>query len=260
MSEEPLNLSQMIDLQLAKMTPISLDEMDAVKLMDRVDTKYLSDARHLPLLLTELADQYRVLEVGGFRRAAYTTLYFDTAGRDCYLAHHNGRSNRFKFRQRYYATSNISFFEVKQKTNRGRTIKKRVPIEAITQQLTDEAESLVLALDRRAPKLLPQMWTHFSRITLVGLAGIERVTIDLDLRFEAGDQLRQVPGAMIVEVKQARATRQSPIRQWLRKSHVSPMRVSKYCVGSAMLDPTLKRNRFKRKLRALESKVGEVAI
>lgn len=260
MIEAPLKLSDMIDQQLAQLASISLEEMDTVRLMDRVDTKYLTDAQRLPVLLSELSDNYRVLEVGGVRRAPYTTLYFDTAGRDCYLAHHNGRGNRFKFRQRHYATSGITFFEVKQKTNRGRTVKKRVPIEAITQQLCDEAESLVLALDQRAPKLLPQMWTHFSRITLVGLAGIERVTLDLDLQFEAGEQRRQIPGAMIVEVKQERASRHSPIRQWLRKSRVSPMRVSKYCVGSAMLDPTLKRNRFKHKLRALESKVGEVAI
>jgi hypothetical protein len=259
MIETPCNLSEVIDQQLAKLAPISLHEMDAVRLMDRVDTKYVADTRHLPLLLTELLDHYRVLEVGGIRRAPYSTLYFDTAGRDCYLAHHNDRGNRFKFRQRYYATSGIAFFEVKQKTNRGRTFKKRIPIESITQQLCDEAESLVLSLDRRAPKLLPQLWTYFSRITLVGQTVVERVTIDLDVRFEAGERLRQMLGAIIVEVKQERASRQSPIRQWLRKSRVAPMSISKYCIGSAMLEPSLKRNCFKRKLRVLESKIREVA-
>jgi hypothetical protein len=43
---------------LAGPAPISLDEMDAVALMDRVDTKYLLGAWQLPALLAALADDY----------------------------------------------------------------------------------------------------------------------------------------------------------------------------------------------------------
>lgn len=242
-----------IDSVLFKLRPIDLAEMDSVSLMNRVDTKYAMRDVDLADLLASLADEYRVLEVMGVRKSPYSSLYFDTPTRECYHEHHNGRACRKKFRMRSYTASNLTFFEIKQRTNKGRTIKKRVTIPGIAPLLVPEATALVEKVAGGTVALTPQIYTDFSRITLVGIDFTERVTIDLDLEFHRDHNRAELPGVAIVEVKQSRASRDSAIRQQLRCLQVRPMRVSKYCIGSALLDPALKRNRFKQKLMALQA-------
>ena len=59
--------------------PISLAEMDAVKLMNRVDTKYLTDRATLADVLRDAAAAgYRVLVADGSRISPYDSIYFDT--------------------------------------------------------------------------------------------------------------------------------------------------------------------------------------
>lgn len=248
-----MNVCDKIDRAVSALRPIDLTEMDKVSLMNRVDTKYAMRDALLAELLSSIWDSYRVLEVVGVRKSPYSSLYFDTPTRACYYDHHNGHACRRKFRMRSYTASNLTFFEIKQRTNKGRTVKKRVTIPEITTLLAPEAMALVEKVAGSAVALSPQIYTEFSRITLVGVNFAERVTIDLDLDFHRDQQHAALPGIAIIEVKQARASRNSVIRQRLRDLQVRPMRVSKYCVGSALLDPTLKRNRFKRKLMALQA-------
>lgn len=239
------------DRALAAFEPITLAEMDGVSLMNRVDTKYVFSSNDLGGLLEELRDAYRVLEVDRVRRTEYATLYFDTPTRDCFRDHHNGKSGRHKFRMRSYASSGLAFFEVKQKTNRGRTIKRRLPISSITQHLSADSEALAEACLGRSIDLDAQLWTHFSRLTLVGRDAPERVTIDTDLRFHNDARNEKMPGVVIAEVKQERDCRDSAIRRRLRARRVRPLRVSKYCLGATLLTPSLKSNLFKAKLRTL---------
>ena len=102
-------------------------------------------------------------------------------------------------------------------------------------------------------RLVPRLWTSFRRITLVGRDTAERVTIDTDLRFNTGSKERRLDGVVIAEIKQERARRDSAIRLQLRDQGIRPLRMSKYCLGSALLDPTLKHNSFKAKLLALKA-------
>ena len=61
--------------------PVSLKEMDAVRLMNRVDTKYLTDEATLAGVLRDAAAAgYRVLVAGGARISPYNSVYFDTPG------------------------------------------------------------------------------------------------------------------------------------------------------------------------------------
>lgn len=242
-----------LDHRLASYDPIGLAEMDGVSLMNRVDTKYVLDESDLATALESLVDRYRVLEIEGVRRSPYSTLYFDTASRDCYREHHNGKANRRKYRMRSYVSSGLSFFEVKTKTNRGRTIKKRVPIAGIQDSLSPESAALAQAIAGGPVALSPQLWTSFRRITLVARDAAERVTLDTDLEFQAGGRVERLDGVVIAEVKQEKDDRDSPIRHQLRELRVRPLRVSKYCVGSALLDPSLKQNNFKAKLRSLST-------
>lgn len=240
--------------ELARMAPIALDEMDGVRLLNRVDTKFAIHESFVPALLESIAQQYRVLEAAGSRRTRYTTLYFDTVARASYREHHNGKAFRQKFRMRRYGSSGPAFFEVKLKTNKGRTIKQRIPIGEIALALEGDAALLAKEVSGHANELAPSLWTAFTRITLVGRTIAERVTLDADLQFRApNEQLVGLPGVVILEVKRQRSSERSPILQRMRDLRVAPVRVSKYCVGSALLDPGLKRNRFKPILRLLDT-------
>ncbi len=231
--------------------PISLAEMDRVALLDRIDTKYVCAARQLEELLPDLATEYRVLEVEALRWSPYQTLYFDTPDCECFLQHHNGKLNRFKFRMRQYVHTGLCFLEVKRKSNRGRTEKQRRRIAAIEPRLPADAVDFIRSATGRVLDLQPQLWSRFHRLTLVSRHRAERVTIDCDLAFRGNARAAGFPGLAILEVKQERDDRRATVRELLRQARIRPLRVSKYCLGSLLLNPGLKSNRFKAKLRAI---------
>ena len=74
--------------------PITLDRMTDSKLMDRVDTKYVTTTIVLQELLARAAPFYYVLVTGNKELASYRTLYFDTDDRAMYIMHQNGHLNR----------------------------------------------------------------------------------------------------------------------------------------------------------------------
>jgi len=237
---------------IGSMQPISLSEMDSVALMNRVDTKFVLGLRHLDTMLAKIHDQYRVLEVAGVRRSPYATLYYDTADLQCYRHHHNGKTNRRKFRMRKYLASDCSFLEVKAKNNKGRTDKRRVSIPDIEETLSPDSAKFLRSVVGSPLDLQPQMWTYFSRTTLVARESVERVTLDWELDFHSPEGDRKLPSVVIAEIKQEFDDRSSPVRMALREMGIRPMRVSKYCLGAALLKPGLKSNRFKRKLLKIE--------
>ena len=246
--------------QVEAMDPIGLEEMDRVRLMNRVDTKYLFSEDRLPALLENLASDYRILSVEGMRLSPYSTLYFDGPDHECFLQHHNGKLNRYKLRQREYLSSGACFLEVKRKNNKGRTDKQRIPVQANGGTLSAEAEEFLKSLFGTLPSVVPQLWTYFTRITLVHRHEEERATLDCDLGFRCGDNEQQLPGVVIAEIKQAFDNRYSPIRQQLQRWEIRPLRVSKYCLGSVLLKPHLKYNRFKAKLRAIRKLQTEKGV
>src|SRR6185369_14319183 len=119
--------------------PITLSEMSDKMLMSRVDTKYVFPQSELPLFLEQIKDDYRVLDVNNVRMSRYESLYFDTENLDLFHKHHRGRSNRHKIRYRKYVESDLNFFEIKFKNNKGRTIKNRVKQDAIEEAITNVA-------------------------------------------------------------------------------------------------------------------------
>lgn len=60
-------------------SPISLTEMDRVKLMNRIDTKFAFRIGLLEELLHELKAEYKILEINTIRIPKYESLYFDDA-------------------------------------------------------------------------------------------------------------------------------------------------------------------------------------
>src|SRR6476620_1200607 len=90
-----------------KFEPITLQEMDGVKLMDRTDTKFTFNINELDAILDEARAHYRILDIEGNRISRYKTLYFDTENFKLYNEHHSGKLNRYKIRHRTYVESNL---------------------------------------------------------------------------------------------------------------------------------------------------------
>ena len=236
--------------------PISLAEMDTVKLMNRVDTKFLLNINQLHVLLDKAIEHYRIVEINGERIPHYSSIYFDTEQAEMYRMHHNGKLNRYKIRMRSYVDSGISFLEVKNKNNKGRTSKKRIKIPQDNFQNIQFNEAEHNFLELRTPYtptvLQPKIQNFFERITLVDKNKTERVTIDLGLfyRNPQTDYVKTVDDLVIVEMKQDGASR-SYFRQYLNELKILPGSMSKYCLGMVLLDSDLKNNRFKKKIRKI---------
>ena len=250
--------SASISLPLDAFAPISLAEMDAVKLMNRVDTKYLTDRATLAGVLRDAAAAgYRVLVADGSRISPYDSIYFDTDALRMFTDHRNQKLRRQKVRTRAYVNSGDAFLEVKRKNNQGRTKKKRtgIPMDELPDFRADEAACRYLDAhsDIPATALAPALETEFRRITLVNPDRTERVTIDTDLRFRNfRTGLETALGeAVVIELKQS-GRGASAMKGILLDHRVKTARLSKYCIAVTLTDPSARAGRFKEKVRLIE--------
>ena len=229
-------------------SPISLDEMDDVKLMSRTDTKFAFKANKMPLLLQKLLPFYRVLAIDGKLIHDYKSLYYDTDDRKFYLDHHNGRVNRNKIRFREYVGSKLTFLEVKLKNNKGKTIKKRMKVDAISSELSVKQQKYIEKIIGEPMQVNAKQRINFSRITFVHKTQKERLTMDVNLTFENDNDNGDMKHIVIAEVKQERMSRSSDFMRIAKEMYILPIRISKYCLTTLALNPELKKNRFKEKV------------
>lgn len=238
-------------LNINKLQKISLKEMDAVKLMNRQDKKYWFHLNEMQEVLDQISDQYFVLSIDDIELLPYSTTYFDTAENEMFLNHHNGKLNRYKVRKRSYVNSGISFLEIKFKSNKGRTIKKRIPIDSHENNFSfPEEVFLNESLPYATSELEPALQNNFRRITLVNKNMKERCTIDLNLKFEYQGKQIQLNDMVIVEIKTEGKATNSPLSVALRDLRIKPSGFSKYCVGRTFTDLSLKAILLKQKLEA----------
>lgn len=248
---------QTLNNLLCQFDPITLEEMESVKLMNRVDTKFVASLSQLASILELAKAEYYAQQIEGIRINRYDTLYYDTPELTMYTQHHDRRMVRQKVRIRTYVDSDgLTFLEIKNKNNKGKTKKKRITVsdqEVILHPTTEVTEFM----DKRCwydwPHLLPELRTAFSRITLVNKAKTERLTIDLHLlwsNLQTGQE-KTFPNMVIIELKRD-GNSPSPMLGIMNKLRIKPMKISKYCVGTALTNPTVKRNRFKLKIRKIE--------
>ncbi len=222
--------------------------MDDVKLMNRTDTKFAFKLEKLPLILEKMQPFYRVLSINDKLIHDYRSLYYDTIGRKFYLDHHNRRVNRNKIRFREYVGSDLTFLEIKKKNNKGRTIKKRIKATKISDKLTVEQKQYINKIVGQDINVEAKQWINFSRITFVHKVQKERLTIDIDLTFNNKQSSGDLKKIVIAEAKQERMSRSlSDFMKIAKELHILPMRISKYCMSTLELNPTLKQNRFKEK-------------
>ena len=233
--------------------PITLEQMSGVKLMNRIDTKFITTTDGLVRLLDMARGDYYVQEIDGDRNPLYDTTYFDTTAFDMYRQHQYGHANRQKIRFRTYVSSHLQFMEVKTKNNRGRTKKKRMEVSDMDLSDTAKRQFLAATLRYDAATLLPHMHNYFHRITLVNKGMTERLTIDSSLEFNnmVTHLSKDMGPLVIIELKRDGLV-YSPVLEMLRQLHIHPHGFSKYCMGAALTNSQLPLHRFKEKLRDVE--------
>ena len=247
----------------AAFEPITLAEMESVKLMNRIDTKYAVSRSVLPSILQAAQADYYIQEIDGKRIATYDTMYYDTDTLDMYLRHHDRQLVRQKIRVRQYVDSDLTFLEIKRKNNKGRTKKKRIAVPGFdisgetfgsSKRAMWSVEDFIAAKSRyRWSELSPRLWTKFHRITLVNKAKTERLTIDMDLVWEnvVTGVSKSYKDLVIIELKRD-GNVPSPMTDIMLSLRQHPLKISKYCIGTALTTPDIKRNRFKAKIRKIE--------
>lgn len=243
---------------LEQLQPITLEEMSAIRLMNRTDTKFVTTKTKLTELLTMAQGHYYAQFNAGSRIASYRTTYWDTDDFHFYMDHHNGRAPRQKVRVRTYMDSNVTFLEVKTKNNHKRTKKKRVEVPGQGQISAEEA--FLLERVRLHPTDIHEtVQNNFHRITLVNYDKTERLTIDYDIRFHNFDtnQDANTGDLVIIELKRD-GNVYSPVLEMLRQLRIKPHGFSKYCIGCALTNQNLKQNLFKPKLHYLAKLNGGV--
>jgi len=251
---------------LATYEPITLDEMSGVKLLNRTDTKFVTTVDKLKELLKMAQPEYRVQEINGERIARYYTVYFDTPDHAMYMAHQAGHTNRQKLRIRSYVDSHLNFLEIKTKNNHGRTKKNRISLagfdpvnpdhnmrfSASDDNVMGQYEFVKQNLKYSPDILTQQLENHFNRVTLVNKGKTERLTIDTGLvldNLQTGVHL-EMPKIAIIELKRDGLVH-SPILELVKQLRIKAMGFSKYTVGTALTNKSLKQNRLKPRIHKI---------
>ena len=235
---------------------ISLEETRTVRLMNRIDTKYVAHQRYLLPLLEVAVENGYMVQYTSCALNTYDTTYYDTSSLSMYIMHQNRHLRRQKIRSRTYVDSNTTFLEIKNKNNKGRTKKIRIPItqtEKGWDTLRTDAKLFIEANTPYQPsQLIPTLQTYFHRITLVNREKTERITIDVDVNFKnyVNNHSCRLGELVIIELKQD-GRYASMMKEILHGFHIKPFKISKYCIGVALTDFKVKSNRFKRKIHLL---------
>ncbi len=245
-------IAQQIIPVLQTFRPITLAEMDSVKLLNRMDTKFVFPVSKLLPFLELIKSEYRLLETNPLRYADYNSLYYDTPDSKLYFTHHRGKSGRYKIRFRSYNDTKMFFLEIKHKNNKGRTDKSRKRKEEIETVLTQDSIDYInrkTTLD--ATKLEAKLQVQFSRLTFVNNDENERATIDFNLRFSHNGKEVGLPGIVVAEIKQSKFSAKSGAIAALRTLKIREDNMSKYCIGTALVYSDIKQNNFKQKIHTI---------
>jgi len=241
---------KIMSVDVSPFSTISLEDTKAVSLQHRIDSKFLVNRKQLTQLITILQPDYSIVEIDSLKILPYKTVYHDTADLQHYHMHHNGKLSRHKFRTREYEVSGVVFNEIKHKSNKGKTKKSRIPRDQFDE--TFDSTFKTFAQEKTELKnysLIPQLYVYYNRITLVDNKFTERLTIDIDLRFQSTESDFGYENLVIVELKREEGTSNSLAIKALQEVRVLQTGFSKYCIGIASTHSNVKKNRFKHKIR-----------
>lgn len=235
-----------------KFAKIQLSELDSASLMERKESKYVTNIPVATKILVALASSYSVMEINTKTIFKYNSNYFDTDDFKLFRMHRNGKLNRYKIRFRNYIDTNSTFFEIKYKNNHGCTLKSRIASENSTKPAIIENEKSYLETHTtlKASDLKSILNIEYDRITLINLEKTERVTFDFNLSFHITESKKQFSEMVVIEIKQENASR-SMVKDYMKSVKIRPGGISKYCVGIMLFFKDINQNRFKHKFNKL---------
>lgn len=238
----------------ARFSAATADLVESRDLLRRVDTKFVASRAAARAVLAQLVGDYAALTVPTGNLATYRSLYFDTDDLRCFHDHRRGRRLRHKIRIRHYPDRQLSFLEVKTKRNEAVTDKHRRALPFREEWLgAAELAFLRERIELPVEALRPVLRVDFQRLSLVGVHGPERVTIDLGLEAEALDGARWSFGDLVViEVKQAPFCVRTPVMRAIAGVGLRERSMSKYTIATALMRPELRKNRLLPAVRAIE--------
>jgi hypothetical protein len=176
-----------------------------------------------------------------------------------------GKLNRYKLRfRRYVDSGGLSFFEIKFKNNKGRTLKKRVNVKEINSSISGNAEEFLKKVTPfDAAMFEPKLWANYSRMTFVNKFSQERLTMDVNLQIVKTDSSKlsvKFPGMVIAEAKQDKMNHASPFIRFVRQQNIREGGISKYCFGVFTLHDQVKKNNSKPAVRFIHKCVSQQAL
>lgn len=238
---------------ISEIPSVSLLELEQVEFESRIDTKYVFHQDLLIPFLNDIKDELQVLEISGERVFQYENVYYDDRNYTFFKKHHAGFANRSKVRIRKYSDKGPYFFEIKSKTNKGKTEKYRVPLQYFG--LDDDAEIsnyLRSRIGYQLNELNRKTKINYQRITFTNKELSEKYTIDFQMNTSNKKGSFDFKNLTIIEVKQKKYSSLSPFIRVLKDMNIRPMRFSKYCTSVIHLDQSIKHNRFKPILRNMD--------
>jgi hypothetical protein len=211
------------------------------ELMARVDRKYVVPRYQLLSLLADLPTSTRVLEIDDRREFNYRSTYLDTPDRRSFLTSGRSHRGRWKVRGRTYLDTGTSFLETKTVGPRGQTLKQRISHTDPQSGLTVEGAAFVAGVIgvKHTRALQPVLVTAYRRSTLLLPHRQARVTIDVDLGWTSLLNGRDLDRTRMAIVETKTGSTPSAVDRQLWASGHRPVRISKYGVGMAALDPDL---------------------
>ena len=237
------------------MKTITLDELNQLAaLQTRVDRKYIVPSSQVPVLLSAMQFDARVLEIDGLQDFGYESVYFDTPDLASFYGAAHKRRRRFKVRTRTYTDSGDCCLEVKTEGARAATVKERLEHgespDKIGVEGVEYARSVLeeAGIHADVSDLNPVLSTSYRRRTLYIASSNSRATVDTHLAWQLrhGERI-ETPHISIIETKSGAAA--SSVDRLLWSAGHRPRSISKYATGLAALRPDLPSNKWAPVLR-----------
>jgi len=250
-------MTTVIDEALLNRPTTDLDTLRlAGDLQERYDTKYVLTAETAVELLELLDPNWRVLEVNHKRSTEYQSAYYDDQDFGLFRDHVQGRRLRYKVRTRRYGSDPDEMLEVKLKSGRGGTDKRRIQrTVAFGTELTIGerqwlSDTLLDAYGQRPQTPLKYtVGLDYTRRTMFNPVSGERLTIDSGVVATADcGTATPVGNGIVVEVKSL--TWCCPTVRLLHRHSIRPLTFSKYCAALSALHPELDQRARKRAQRS----------
>ncbi|CAN5534317.1 polyphosphate polymerase domain-containing protein [soil metagenome] len=214
-------------------------------LQERYDTKYVLTAASAVTALNALDPHWQVLEVNNKRSTAYQSSYYDDKDLGLFRDHVQGRRLRYKVRTRRYGNDPEEMLEIKLKSGRGGTLKRRIErTVAFATELTSVerqwlSDTMLTEYGWRPQQPLKYtLALDYTRRTMFNPVSGDRLTIDSGVVAEADSGTAHPVGdAVVIEIKSVVWC--CPTVRVLHRNSIRPLRFSKYCAAVSALNPEL---------------------